>query len=96
MKKPSHFSRPALKPLITVFLSGLLLSLAPATSLAGSATWKASPLSGLWNSADNWSPATIPNDVADTATFAQSSQISISFSDSITVGAIIFNSGAST
>ncbi len=96
MKNPSHFPRPALKTLVTVMLSGLLLSLAPATCLAGSATWKASPLSGLWNSVDNWSPATIPNDVADTATFAQSSQTSISFSDPITVGAIIFNSGANT
>lgn len=96
MKNHTYFSRRLFKTLIVVFVSGLLLSLAPATSLAGSATWKASPASGLWNSADNWNPGTIPNGVADTATFAQSAQTAISFSDPITVGAIVFNSGAST
>jgi hypothetical protein len=31
------------------------------TALAGSATWLTNPGSGNWNSATNWTPATVPN-----------------------------------
>ncbi len=40
-------------------------------------TWNSRPASGEWNSADNWSPAGVPN---ETATFAASSQTAVAFS----------------
>ncbi len=40
------------------------------------ATWKAQPLSGAWNTANNWNPATVPVDIA---MFAVSAQTAISF-----------------
>ena len=42
------------------------------SSFAGSATWKASPATGDWSTATNWTPATVPNGPTDTATFATS------------------------
>lgn len=48
-------------------------------SYAGSATWKASPAAGDWNTAANWSPATVPNADADTATFDISNHSSSSW-----------------
>ena len=38
-------------------------------SQAGSATWNLNPASDLWSTASNWTPATVPNGPADTATF---------------------------
>src|SRR5690349_7673291 len=43
-----------------------------AHSFAGSATWSANPVSGDWNTAANWTPATVPNGPGDTATFLTS------------------------
>ena len=39
---------------------------------AGSATWSSNPVSSDWNTAANWTPATIPNTQADTARFGTS------------------------
>src|SRR5438309_5112036 len=61
----------------------------------GSATWKSSPATGDWNTASNWSPATVPNGASDTATFASSSITNISLSANTEVNGIVFNSGAS-
>src|SRR4051794_4142212 len=36
-------------------------------SFAGSATWTANPISGDWNTAENWTPNTVPNRASDTA-----------------------------
>src|SRR5580765_477217 len=47
----------------------LLLS-GPSAAFAGSATWDLNPGSGDWNTATNWTPTTMPNSSADTATFA--------------------------
>lgn len=41
-------------------------------AFAGSATWNLNPGSGLWYGASNWTPATIPNTLSDTATFGLS------------------------
>ncbi len=63
---------------------------------AGSATWSMNPTSHDWNTAANWTPATVPNGPADVATFAGSSIKSLSFSAAMTeVAEIVFNSGAS-
>ena len=80
-----------------VAIPSVLLFLLPAgsTSVAGSATWKAAPATGDWNTAANWMPATVPNSPADTATFATSNITGVSLSNLITVNSIVFNSGAS-
>src|SRR6266516_6387386 len=74
----------------------LTLVLATASSsFAGSATWKANPANGAWTIASNWTPATIPNGPADTATFATSNQRFLVFESDIEVNGIVFNRGAS-
>jgi autotransporter-associated beta strand protein len=61
----------------------------------GSATWSANPVSGDWNTAANWTPATVPNGPFETATFNISTITSISLSGRIRVAGIVFNAGAS-
>lgn len=74
----------------------LPLFLARSTTFGGSATWKANPGSGDWNTASNWTPATVPNGRYDIATFAFSNTTNVSVSDAfIEVGSIVFNAGAS-
>jgi autotransporter-associated beta strand protein len=60
----------------------------------GNATWSTCPSSGNWNTAANWQPMTVPNGPLDIATFGNSAQTSISFSASIEIRQISFNSGA--
>jgi autotransporter-associated beta strand protein len=64
-------------------------------ALAGSGTWLTTPVSGDWNSAPNWSPMTVPNGPADTATFGSSSVTNISLSANTEVNGIVFSPGAS-
>ena len=66
-------------------------------AFAGSATWNLNPTNGDWSIAANWTPPTVPNGPADTATFGLSSGTSIlvGFGGSIEVNAIVFNAGAS-
>src|SRR6266513_3497884 len=79
----------------------LVLSTASSTFAAsggpphGSATWKASPADGNWGSASNWTPATVPNGPADTATFARSNQRFLASEGDIEVNGVVFNRGAS-
>ena len=73
----------------------ILISFTISPAFAGSATWSSSPVNGNWNSAVNWSPTTVPNGPADTATFAWSSVTSISLSADTEVNGIVFNPGAS-
>jgi autotransporter-associated beta strand protein len=77
-----------------VLLVVSLLMLAPASGRAGSATWNLNPTSGLWDTAANWTPATVPNAPSDTATFDVSSITSV-FSGPREINGITFNSGAS-
>ena len=60
----------------------------------GSATWDLNPLSGDWNTATNWTPATVPNGSADIATFALSNTTAVSLSTNTEVNGIIFTSAA--
>src|SRR6266480_2840274 len=82
-----------------ILLSGAavltLLFSAASSSFAGSATWKASPATGDWNTATNWNPATVPNGTGDTATFASSNITGVSLSQSTAVDGVVFNAGAS-
>jgi autotransporter-associated beta strand protein len=73
----------------------MLLFFLATAAFAGSATWKANPGSGTWNTAANWTPATIPNGAADTATFAFSGTKNVFFSADTEVNGIVFNAGAS-
>jgi len=74
------------------------LSLAALNAVyADSATWNLHPTSNDWNTAANWTPATVPNGPTDVATFARSSTRSLKFSAAmIEVAEIVFNPGASS
>ena len=72
----------------------LLLS-TPNSSQAGSATWLASPATGDWNTATNWTAGGPPNGPSDTAFFATSNTTGVSISAETEVDGIVFNSGAS-
>jgi autotransporter-associated beta strand protein len=72
----------------------LLLSTA-STSSAASATWLASPTSGDWDTAANWTVGGPPNGAGDTATFVSSSITGITLSHNTEVNGITFNTGAS-
>ena len=62
---------------------------------ADSATWSMNPTSNDWNTAVNWTPATVPNGPTDVATFAGSSVTGLRFSAVMTeVAEIVFNPGA--
>jgi autotransporter-associated beta strand protein len=62
---------------------------------AGSATWKGQPPTDTWNNTANWTPATIPNGPADTATFATSQRRAITPSEPTEVNSIVFSAGGS-
>jgi autotransporter-associated beta strand protein len=72
----------------------LVLSTASST-FAGSATWKASPATDDWNTAANWTPPTVPNGPADTATFARSNQTGVFITLDTEVNGIVFKPRAS-
>jgi autotransporter-associated beta strand protein len=61
--------------------------------IAGSATWKTQPPGSIWNNASSWTPATIPDGPADTATFATSQRRSISPNAPTEVNSIVFSAG---
>jgi hypothetical protein len=61
---------------------------------ADSAQWNLNPTSGDWNTAANWTPATVPNGSADTATFALSNTTNVSISASTEVNEIVFTAAA--
>src|SRR5450432_2235158 len=76
-------------------LAAILLLISPRAS-AGSATWNSNPASGVWNHAGNWTPATVPDNPTDVATFATSTVTDVSFSaDVTTVDGIFFDANAS-
>ena len=76
-----------------IFLLLLLAAVQP--SEAGSATWNLNPISADWNTAANWTPATVPNGPDDTATFDVSNRTAVSVSKDIEVNGIVYNPGAS-
>jgi len=79
----------------TLFLL-LLTSISPGLAFAGSATWNLNPTNVYWNTAANWTPATVPNGPNDIATFEISNITALSFSAANTeVNSIVFSGGAS-
>ena len=87
MKRHSHFAT-----ICTVV--GLVLTAIHITQ-AGSATWNLNPSSGDWNTAGNWTPATVPNATTDIATFSISNVLGISVSAPVEVDSVNFSSGGS-
>lgn len=66
-----------------------------ATVQAGSATWNLHPTSGDWDTAANWTPATVPNGPADIATFSTSSRSTVSLANvPVEVASLIFDTAA--
>ena len=74
---------------------GLLIAIAFLAALrtahAQDATWLLTPGSGDWNTAANWTPATVPT---GTVTFGSSNTTSIGISLNISIGKMLFNAGA--
>jgi autotransporter-associated beta strand protein len=83
-----------LVPFAAALSPAFILILGTQTTQADSATWKTSPATGDWNHAANWTPPTIPNGPADTATFASSNTRGVSISANTEVNGIVFNAGA--
>ena len=63
--------------------------------LADSATWNLNPTSGEWNTAANWTPATVPDGPHDVATFGVSNQTSVLVVETVLLDSIVFDAGAS-
>ncbi len=76
-------------------LAALFLVLAPALARAGSATWNLNPVSGDWNTPANWTPATVPSQAPDVATFGVSQLTDISLSATVSLDSFVFTPGAS-
>jgi len=89
----ARFTRDLCVPASLLATIALLLS-GPSTSFAGDATWDLSPGSGDWNTATNWTPATVPNGSGDIATFALSNTTPVSISANTEVNTIIFTPAA--
>jgi hypothetical protein len=98
-KQPTTFKSGALPRLFTIiFSAALLLAILVfgiQASQAGSAKWRANPASGDWNTATNWTPATVPNGAADTAMFGVSNTTGVSTSANTEVNRTAFKAGAS-
>jgi autotransporter-associated beta strand protein len=80
---------------IIAISSVVMLTFTGQGARASSATWSASPISSDWNDASNWEPMTVPNDPADTATFATSSNTAAILSDFTELNSIAFSAGGS-
>jgi hypothetical protein len=83
-----------MKTLILAAIRCCLMFLVPSVTYAISAQWDLDPISGDWNTADNWTPTGVPNGPTDTATFGLSNTTDVSISADTEVNSIIFTSGA--
>jgi hypothetical protein len=83
-----------MKTLIVAAIRCSLILLVPALAYGGSAQWDLNPISGDWNTADNWTPMTVPNGPGDIATFALSNTTYVSISANTEVNTITFTSAA--
>ena len=83
-----------MKTLILAAIRCSLMFLVPTVTYAISAQWDLDPISGDWNTADNWTPNGVPNGPADTATFGLSNTTDVSISEDTEVNGIMFTSAA--
>jgi len=78
-----------------ILLIAIVSLLAADVAHAGSATWNLNPADDDWINSNNWTPATVPNGPADTATFGVSNNSIISLTIPIELAEMIFQPGAS-
>src|ERR1043166_1510435 len=83
-----------MKTLILAAIRCSLILIVPTIAYATSAQWDLDPISGDWNTADNWTPMGIPNGPADIATFGLSNTTDVSISANTEVNSIIFTPAA--
>src|SRR6266550_4313297 len=83
-----------MKTLIAAAIRCSLVFLVPTVTYAISAQWDLDPISGDWNTADNWTPNEVPNGPADVATFGLSNTTDVSISADTEVNSIIFTPAA--
>ena len=83
-----------MKTLLVTAIGCSLILLFPALAYAGTAQWNLNPTSGDWNTADNWTPMTIPSGPADVATFDLSNTTNVSISVNTEVSGITFTLAA--
>ena len=81
---------------IAAAIGSVLISSLSSIAQAGSAQWDLIPDSGDWNTATNWTPATVPNGSLDTAMFALSNTTNVSISANTEVSGITFTAAATT
>lgn len=84
-----------IKNIIADLIAAFALLLATEVTHAGSATWNLNPTDGNWNNPANWTPPTVPNGPADTATFGVSNTTDLSLATNTEVNGLMFNPGAS-
>src|SRR5438309_4908083 len=68
--------------------------LSPSVLLAGSATWKQSPVTNDWDTAANWTPETVPRGQFDVAKFASSETTEVVLSHATGVEGILYAADA--
>ena len=71
-----------------------LICLSLRAAEAGSATWDLNPGSNDWNTATNWTPATVPNATTDIATFDASNTTGVLTSANVELASLVFDAGA--
>src|ERR1051325_8284395 len=81
---------------VAYIIAAAAVLLAAQVTLAGSATWLASPVDSAWENASNWTPGGPPNGPSDIATFAQSTQTNVDISISEQVNRIVFTSNSNS
>jgi autotransporter-associated beta strand protein len=79
---------------IPAVVAAFVIAVPCPNAAAGSATWNLNPTTGDWNTAANWTPATIPNGSSDTASFMASNASGVSLSANTEVSGLVFNPGA--
>lgn len=93
---PTHFTKEPVKTRFNRFLGTLAVVVMPQAAQAASDTWKAIATSSSWHDINNWSGGSIPNAVADIATFSSGSNyttVSIE-GTTTTIDRMNFSSGA--
>ena len=78
-----------MKRLIAAALRCPLVFLLPTVTYGISAQWDLDPISGDWNTADNWTPNGVPNGPADTGTFVLSDTTFLSISVDLTSTSVV-------
>ena len=90
LRKMKTFPRRSCRPLLGSIAALLFCSAAPLLAQ----TWTGATSSD-WNTATNWNPNTVPNSSSAVAVFGTSATTTVTASNDVTVGSIVFNAGAS-